>query len=44
MIAIDKTIFVDREPGALNQVATEKLCRKALAVVSRWKDVARKID
>ena len=44
MMAIDTMILVDREPGVINRIALERLCRKALGIVESWRQVECEAD
>ena len=44
MIAIDTMILVDRDPGVINRVSLEKLCRKAMGLVEAWRKVEVESD
>ena len=44
MAAIDALILVDRSPGILNRVSTEKLARKGYALYTAIKPVVKEID
>jgi len=42
--AIDTLMLIDREPGLLNRVSTERLCRRAMGIIQAWKAVECKAD
>ena len=44
VMAIDSMILIDREAGAINRVALERLCRKALGIVEAWRKVECEAD
>ena len=44
LMAVDTMLLVDRDPGVINRVALEKLCRKAMGIVEAWRKVEQESD